>query len=129
MTFHGMQAQRFWELEDARIDLGTLQPGATDLPQLLLVETLTGFANDWYVIPVELPVGSLVQSTSLVVTDTFGVRTLLRPAGGADAGMYRLSRPFNPGVVGDAASNLFFLPPVLAPRSGPVLGVAMLLRD
>ena len=34
---------------------------ATDLPQLLLVETLTGYGNDWYVIPIELPVGSLVR--------------------------------------------------------------------
>ena len=47
-------------LEDARIDFGALQPGATDLAQLLMVETLTGYGNDWYVIPIDLPVGSLV---------------------------------------------------------------------
>ena len=81
VTFHGMPAPRFWEFEDARIDLGALQPGATDLPQLLLVETLTGYGNDWFVIPIDLPVGSLVETRSLVVTDTFGVRSLLRPTG------------------------------------------------
>ena len=81
VTFHGMPAPRFWEFEDARIDLGALQPGATDLPQMLLVETLTGYGNDWFVIPIDLPVGSLVETRSLVVTDTFGVRSLLRPTG------------------------------------------------
>jgi len=81
VTFRGMPAARFWEFEDALIDFGSLQPGATDLAQLLMIETLTGFGNDWYVIPIELPVGSLVESRSLVVTDTFGVQTLLRPNG------------------------------------------------
>jgi hypothetical protein len=136
LTFHGMPAQRFWQLEDARIDLGTLQPGATDLGQLLLVETLTGFGNDWYVIPIELPVGSLVESTSLVVTDTFGVRTLLRPAGDANlvpsrsgSSMFTLSMPFDIGTVGGPATNLFYLPPTVVPLEGLVLEEVMLVRD
>jgi hypothetical protein len=136
VTFHGMPAPRFWELEDARIDLGALQPGATDLAQLLLVETLTGYGNDWYVIPIELPVGSLVECRSLVVTDTFGVRTLLRPTGDraiqARRGwsMYSLSMPVEPGdATGVAITNLFFLPPTLRALEGPVLEEVMLMRD
>src|SRR5262249_35143220 len=103
VTFHRMPAPRFCELEDARIDLGALQPGATDLPHLCLVETLTGYGNDWYVIPIGLPVGSLVESRSLVVTDTFGVQTLIRPTGDpalAPRGgwsMYSLSMRFESG--------------------------------
>jgi hypothetical protein len=136
VTFHGMPAQRFWQLEDARIDLGALQPGATDLAQVLLVETLTGFSNDWYVLPIELPVGSLAASTSLVVTDTFGVRTLLRPAGDSNlvpsrsgSSMFTLSMPFDIGTVGVPASNLFYLPPTVVPLEGPVLEEVMLVRD
>ena len=135
VTFHGMPAHRFWEIEDARIDFSTQQAGATDLAQMLLVETLTGYGNDWYVIPIDLPVGSLVASTSLVVTDTFGVRTLLRYAGDPNASsssgtsMFRLSMPVDPGVAGIAASNLFFLPPTVVPQSGPVLEEVLLLRD
>ena len=120
-----MPAPRFWELEDARIDLGALQPGATDLPQMLMVETLTGYGNDWYVIPIDLPVGSLVESRSLVVTDTFGVQTLHPPdRRPGDAVAQRLEHV----LAGDAASsratppaspitNLFFLPPTMSRRS------------
>jgi hypothetical protein len=136
VTFHGMPAPRFWELEDARIDLGSLQPGATDLAQLLMVETLTGYGNDWYVIPVDLPVGSLVECRSLVVTDTFGAQTLHRPTGDpaiqARQGwsMFSLSMPVEPGdATGVAITNLFFLPPTIRPLEGPVLEEVMLMRD
>ncbi len=136
VTFHGMPAPRFWELEDARIDLGALRPGATDLAQMLLVETLTGYGNDWYVIPVSLPVGSLVESRSLVVTDTFGVQSLIRPTGDrnlssrAGFSMFSHAMPVEPGdATGVAITNLFFLAPTIRTIDGPVLEEVMLLRD
>ncbi len=136
VTFHGMPAPRFWELEDARIDLGALRPGATDLAQMLLVETLTGYGNDWYVIPIELPVGSLVESRSLVVTDTFGVQSLIRPLGDRNLAsregfsMFSQAMPVEPGdATGVAITNLFFLAPTIRPIDGPVLEEVMLLRD
>jgi hypothetical protein len=136
VTFHGMPAPRFWELEDARIDLGSLQPGATDLPQMLLVETLSGYGNDWYVIPIELPVGSLSEARSLVVTDTFGAKTLHRPTGDPAIqsrhgwSMFSLSMPTDPSdATGVAISNLFFLAPSIRALEGPVLEEVMLVRD
>ena len=137
VTFRGMPASRFWEFEDARINLGSLQLGATDLPQLLTVETLTGYGNDWFVVPIELPVGFLAESRSLVVTDTFGTQTLIRPTGdpglGPDPGwrMFSLSMPVDQSdAVGVAVTNLFFLAPVLASSiEGPPLEEVMLVRD
>lgn len=134
VTFHGMPAPRFWEFEDAQIDLGAWQPGATDLAQLLLIDTLTGFGNDWFVIPVELSVGSLVESQSLAVTDTFGVRTLLRPprpGSGSGWSMFSLAMRTSPGdAIGAPIANLFFLPPTLVrPLEGPVLEEIMIVRD
>ncbi len=136
VTFHGMPAPRFWELEDARIDLGALRPGATDLAQMLLVETLTGYGNDWYVVPIGLPVGSLVESRSLVVTDTFGVQSLIRPTGDrhlpsrSGFSMFTHAMPVEPGdATGVAITNLFFLAPTVRTIDGPVLEEVMLLRD
>ena len=60
VTLRGMPAPRFWEMEDALLDLGALQPGGTDLPQLLMIDTVSGYGNDWYVIGLDLPTGSLV---------------------------------------------------------------------
>jgi hypothetical protein len=38
------------------------------------------YGNDWFSVPVPTPIGTLARVTTLVVTDTFGVRTLIRPS-------------------------------------------------
>ena len=53
----------------------------------MMIEYAGSYGNDWFVVPLTLPVGSITAVDSLVVTDTFGVRTLLRPIG--DAGHCR----------------------------------------
>ena len=74
-----MPAARFWEFEDAQVDFGSVDAGPTDLARMLLVEFALAYGNDWFVIPIELEVGSLYRTRSLVITDTFGVRTLIKP--------------------------------------------------
>jgi hypothetical protein len=125
--YGGMPAPRFWELEDARIDLAGLQTAADDLVGLLLVEFALVFGNDWFVIPIDLPAGTLTRVGSLVVDDTFGVRTRVEPSARTDAGgsawsMFTLGR--------DAAGDLLFLPPSLATTiDGPVRERVTLARD
>jgi hypothetical protein len=134
VTAPGLPAPRFWEFEDGRLNIAAIKPASTDLAQALLVETLGGFGNDWYVIGVELPVGRLFESTSLVVTDTFGVQTLLQPAGATTSGRWGLFRHAMP-VESDEAegvpiSNLLFLAPRVAqPLIGPVVEQVTLTRD
>ena len=79
--FRGAPAVRFWEMEDARVDYALMPVGPTDLAHLLLIEYASSYGNDWYLVPLDLPVGSLTRMRSLVVTDTFGMRTLHRPIG------------------------------------------------
>ena len=138
VTAPGLPARRFWELEDGRLNLAALRPAETDLAQLLLIETLSGYGNDWFVIGVELPVGHLVSATSLVVTDTFGARTLLRPHGdhrlGVDAPAGGCSStPCRSTATSPRASrsrNLLYLAPRLAqPVVGPVVEQVVLARD
>src|SRR5262245_60138865 len=81
VVFRGAPAPRYWELEDARIEYGLMPVGPTDLAQLLMIEYASSYGNDWFVVPLTLPVGSLTAINSLVVTDSFGVRSLLRPIG------------------------------------------------
>ncbi len=137
VTAPGLPARRFWEFEDGRLNLASLQPAETDLAQLLLIETLSGFGNDWFVIGVELPVGRLVSGRSLVVTDTFGTRTLLRPHGDPAIGgpgrwgLFQHSMPFDADEPeGAAITNLLYLAPRLAqPVLGPVVEQVVLARD
>jgi hypothetical protein len=136
VTLRGMPAPRFWEMEDALLDLGALQPGGTDLPQLLMIDTVSGYGNDWYVIGLDLPTGSLVMTRSLVVVDTFGAQTLLRPNGhqattsSSGWSMFQQAMPVDEGMDGVAMTNAFFLAGALAqPLEGPPIEEVLLLRD
>ncbi len=75
VTYRGMPAARWWEFEDSTVDFGQIEAEPEDLARLLLVEFAITYGNDWFVVPVDLPVGSLCRIQSLIVTDTFGVRT------------------------------------------------------
>jgi hypothetical protein len=134
VSFRGMPASRFWEFEDAQVDFGSVDAGPADLARMLLVEFALSYGNDWFVLPVELEVGSLYRTRSLVVTDTFGVRTLIKPSSELAAPhhewrMFQQSYLRESGF-GMPASNLFFLAPSLLKslESRPV-EEALFLRD
>jgi hypothetical protein len=129
-----MPTPRFWEFEDAQVDFGSVDAGPTDLARMLLVEFSLTYGNDWFVIPVELPVGSLYRCRSLVIEDTFGVRTLLKAASQlsephASWRMFQQSHTRRSGLP-KPASNLFFLTPSLlrGMESKPIEEV-LFLRD
>ena len=132
----GTPAQRFWEVEDAKLAYGLLPVGPTDLAHLLVIEYASSYGNDWFVVPLTVPVGSITRIDSIVVTDTFGVRNLLRPIGDSalpaphfamwqQSRLWQASQGLQPPV-----TNLFFLPPTLARGiDGPVLEEVTFLRD
>jgi hypothetical protein len=134
ISFKGMPSARFWEFEDAQVDFGSVDAGPTDLARMLMVEFALNYGNDWFVIPVELEVGSLCRTKSLVITDTFGVRTLIRP--GSESGepnslwrMFQLSHLRASGIQ-NPASNLFFLPPsLLSSLANRPIEEVLFLRD
>jgi hypothetical protein len=92
------------------------------------------YGNDWFVIPIELDIGSLCRTRSLVTMDTFGIRTLLKSSSKLGEphvtwcmfqhAFVRRSGPTSP------VSNLFFLPtsPLKSAESRPVEEV-LFLRD
>jgi hypothetical protein len=136
VTYRGMPAARFWEFEDAQVDFGAITAGPEDLARMLLVEFAISYGNDWFVVPVELPVGSLSRTNSLVITNTFGERFLIRASAdvagpSASWRMFRLS-PMAASTSGAAAADasLFLLPPALVKtiESRPIEEV-LFLRD
>jgi hypothetical protein len=80
VIFRGMPDPRWWNFEDAVTDFGQLDADHVDLAKLLVMEFALVYGNDWFSVPVPTTIGSLVRVTTLVVTDTFGVRTLIRPS-------------------------------------------------
>lgn len=136
VTYRGMPAARFWEFEDAQVDFGAINAGPEDLARMLLVEFAISYGNDWFVMPIDLPVGSLCTTNSLVVTNTFGEKFLVRSSG--DAGpqfatwkMFQLTQTASFSSASSLSNaNLFLLPPatVKTIESRPIEEV-LFLRD
>jgi hypothetical protein len=78
-TYPGMPAERWWQFEDATVNLPAVSAGPPDLARLLLIEFANVYGNDWWVIPVDLRVGAVHRMTRLTVTDTFGDTLAIRP--------------------------------------------------
>jgi hypothetical protein len=97
-NYGGMPASRFWEMEDAQIDLGSVDAAPHDLARLLMVGYATVYGNDWYVVPVRLPIGTLCRVDSFTVTSVFGDQEVLGPAGidSPDFNLFGLSDPRQP---------------------------------
>jgi len=68
----GMPSQRWWEFDDNNVDFGTLETAPQDIARMLLAHFALLSGNNWFSIPVELPVGSLTKMNHLRVTNTFG---------------------------------------------------------
>ncbi len=79
VRFRGMPEDRWWAFEDSVTDLGQLDTEPVDLARMLVMEFGLVYGADWFFVPIPSASGVLQRVTTLVVTDTFGFRTLIRP--------------------------------------------------
>jgi hypothetical protein len=132
--FGGMPAPRFWEMEDARFDPGSVDAAPIDIGRLLLASFATVYGNDWFVQPLRLPVGSLTRVTSFTVTDVYEREHVLTAAGADVDGwsMFALTDAGAAPTPGQErpTSEWFYLAPAMPDvlESPPVESV-LLLRD
>lgn len=122
VSFPGMPANRWWEFEDRQIDFGSVSVEPEDLVSLVMVEFALIYGNDWFIVPVELSVGSLTRIRSLNITDSFGEVTSIQPftPGDAPPGAWRMF----------ALGDYLFLPPALGPSlHGEPVEEVLLMRD
>lgn len=125
LRYPGMAADRWWQFEDARVNLNRIEGDADDLLRLALIDFSLLYANDWFVVPVDLAPGGVFFLDSVIVTDAFGERTSVPHYS-------RSARP-DPEWRMFAISpyyDLFFLPPVLADSlAGEPVEEVLLMRD
>jgi hypothetical protein len=124
IEFNGMPNVRWWEFEDRRTDFGSIRAGTTDVPLLLLAEFGLIYGNDWTVVPYNLEVGTLADIKGIIVSDVFGVQTLIRPAGQGQRMNWQKWSMYNLRSTAsvDSVDNRLFLPPSVAKvyESNPV---------
>lgn len=77
LSFPGMPADRYWQLEDGAVDLGAIEAQPHDLARLCLAEFALVTGDDWLVLPVDGRVGALNQVLEVSVTTTFGDRLVV----------------------------------------------------
>jgi hypothetical protein len=127
VQFAGQPASRFWEFEDGDVDFGDLAGGPEDLARSVIAAFATVAGDDWLLVPVTLPVGTLARVQSVHVLDDFGGRHEIRStaendAAAAAAGTGPASRPWrffelhgdgSADAAGQRRAPMLFLPPVL----------------
>ena len=123
--FRGMPASRCWEFEDGSLDVGIVDAGPTDLARLFVLDFALIYGNDWFLLPVDVPVGSLTRVSWLVVTDTFGATTLIPSVQDA----VPTSEPWSMFHPGGLPGTLLMPPTTIQPMHGADLEEVLLLRD
>ncbi|WP_409495784.1 hypothetical protein [Amycolatopsis sp. cmx-11-12] len=133
VRYSGMPLPRWWAQEDGKTNFAAVRPDSTDLARLIFLEFALVFSNDWYQVPCDLPVGTLSRIQGLVVTDVFGEKQWITPAGdGRDEDWKRWSM-FTLDTIGvediRADTDLLLPPSVPKVAEGSALEEVLLIRD
>ncbi len=133
IQFDGMPNTRWWTFEEGRTSFGDIDPDTTEVNKLLLMEFGLIYANDWFLLPLTVPAGTIATVAGLAVTNVFGERTWVEAAGrGADDdwqrwAMYTLSTRGTDAISADL--SLVILPGVPKIQEGEAVEAVELIRD
>ncbi len=133
VTFGGMPNNRWWTLEDWKTNLGNISPSTTDINQLMVLDFGLNYANDWFMLPFTLPVGSISKVEGLMVTNVFGEKIWVEPAGGGGDEDWERWSMFHLNIRGKedvpADLSVLLLPALPKSHEGKPLEEVYFLRD
>ncbi len=130
--YPGMPSDRYWEFEDGRVNFGMLGAAKTDLARIAVIEYALVFGNDWFTLPITLPVNALYQVEKLDVRDNFGIIVKIPPAKNSDGSqwtMYEMSVSASPLVTRSRLTDRLYLCPAVSALNGPPLEHVLMMRD
>lgn len=81
IRFKGQPQPRFWEMEETQTDFGKIETQTTGLLHMLLAEFGLIYSNDWFMLPHPMNINTVCEIRGIIVDDTFGRHTFIRPAG------------------------------------------------
>jgi hypothetical protein len=133
VVFDGMPNTRWWAFENGRVNYSFIKPGTQELSKLLFLEFGLVYANDWYIMPFDLPVGSIAKVRGLSVSNVFGEHFWLEASGrGLDEdwdrwNMFTLNIEGNDNIPAD--TSLLLLPTVPKIQEGKPAEKIVFIRD
>jgi hypothetical protein len=140
LTYPGAPNRRYWTFEDGNFNLATVTVSPDDLARMLIVEFASVYANDWYMLPIQLPCGALHRIDQLTITNSFGKTENLGPValsipafGSAPAGapkwcLFRHTVTQPDGSTPNL-NGLLLLPSAAAVQTSPPAEEVVLIRD
>ncbi|RDC62473.1 hypothetical protein [Adhaeribacter pallidiroseus] len=133
ITFAGMPHTRWWQFEHSKTNFGDIKPDTTDLNKLMLLDFGLMYANDWFMVPFTLPVGSIADVAGLSVTDVFGERFWIEAAGSGSDEDWQRWNMFSLSIRGSqdvpADNSLVLLPAAPKLLEAKPMEQIYLLRD
>lgn len=79
ISFPGAPLPRWWSFEDRHVDLGDIRRPHLNILATLAMEFTLLHSNNWYVVPLQHPVGHIRYIDHFVVMDSFGIVSKVAP--------------------------------------------------
>ena len=128
LAYHGMPHSRWWRFEEGTTFVEGADDEEPNVLSMVLPEFLYADANNWYVVPLEQPVGSVRVMAHVRVIDSFGTVTSLDPV--ERDGNWGVFNHSGPDGKGGGGPDLLFVPNAGVPViEGQVLEEVAFLRD
>ena len=106
--YPGAPHPRWWQIEDAAVDIGGFAPDRGHFATLLLIELLASHGDNWFTVPLPVVPGHVVDLAAVQVRDSFDRTWKLNPP--ADWSLF--------SVRGLPSSSLLLWPTVSSPVQG-----------
>src|SRR5512143_167249 len=130
VRYPGMPAERYWEFEDGNVNFAGAEAGVTDLLRMSVTEFALTFGNDWFLVPVRLPVGWVYRVSDFVITDNFGIAASANPIANPNGSQWTLYSLTSDATLQGRLDHALLLPDSLTGVvEGAVLEETMLARD
>lgn len=130
VRYPGMPADRYWEFEDGNVNFAGAEAGVTDLLRMSVTEFALTFGNDWFLVPVRLPVGWVHRVTEFAISDNFGITASPAAIVNPGASQWTMYSVTPDASLQGRLQHALFLPDSLdGVQEGNVLEETMLARD